>query len=71
MSLEIKKQPRETAQSLVRRFTKRLRQSGILRRAKKNRYRARPKSPKVRKRTALRKQELKKEYEELKKLGKV
>lgn len=69
MPLEIKKQNRETSQSLVRRFTKRIRQSGILLRARKIRYRKRSKSRQVKKRAALRKEELKKEYEKLRKLG--
>lgn len=69
MPLEVKRQRRESAQSLVRRFTKRLRRSGILRRAKDIRYRHRPKSKALKKRSALRREQLKKQYEKLRKMG--
>jgi len=70
MALEVKKQQRETSQSLIRRFTKSIQGSGILRRARKIRFREREKSKNMKKRAALRKEEMKKEYEKLKKLGK-
>jgi len=71
MALEIFKQERETSQSLVRRFQKRIQQSGLLLRARKIRFRQRRKSEQMKKRAALRREELKKEYEKLKKLGKI
>lgn len=71
MALEVKKQVRETSQALIRRFTKRLQQSGLLLRARKIRYRKRPKSRQMRKKAALRREEMKKEYEKLEKLGKI
>ena len=71
MALEVKKQEREKAQSLVRRFGKRVQQSGILIRARKARFRHRPKSRQAKKRAALRREELRKEYKKLKKLGKL
>ncbi len=71
MALEVKKQERETAQSLVRRFGKRVQQSGILLRARKTRFNARPKSRQAKKKAALRREELRKEYKKLKKLGKL
>lgn len=70
MNLEIQRKERETSQSLIRRFSRRIRQSGILLRARKIRFRQRPKSKQMKKRAALRREELKKEYEKLKKLGK-
>jgi ribosomal protein S21 len=70
MALKIKKQNRETSQSLIRRFSKRMKRSGILLQARKIRYRKRPKSPQMKKRAALRKEELRKEHERLKKMGK-
>jgi len=70
MVLEVKKAERETSQSLVRRFSKRIKQSGILLRARKSRFKERPKSRQMKKRAALRREELKKEYEKLEKLGK-
>jgi ribosomal protein S21 len=71
MPLEIKKEGRETSQNLVRRFSRRVKQSGILLRARKTRFKERPKSNEMKKRSALRREELKKEYEKLEKLGKV
>jgi len=71
MPLEIFKQERETSQSLVRRFQKRIQQSGLLLQARKIRFRQRRKSEQMKKRAALRREELKKEYEKLKKLGKI
>ena len=71
MGLEVKKQPRETSQNLTRRFAKRVKLSGILLRARATRYRRRPRSRQAKKRAALRREELKKEYEKLRKLGKI
>jgi ribosomal protein S21 len=71
MPLEVKKQNRETSQSLVRRFTRRVQQSGILLRAKKIRFREKPKSEQMKKRAALRREELRKEYERKQKMGEV
>jgi len=71
MPLEILKQDRETSHSLVRRFQKRVQQSGLLLRARKIRFKERKKSEQMKKRAALRREELKKEYEKLKKLGKI
>ena len=70
MALEIRKKERETSQSLVRRFTKSVQQSGILVRARKTRFRVRKKSDDMQKKAALRRMKMKKEYEILKKLGK-
>ncbi|MDP4007420.1 MAG: hypothetical protein Q8P55_02395 [bacterium] len=69
VKFEIKKQDRETNQALIRRFTKRLKNSGILTNAKKNRFRKRVKSSAMRKRAVLRKLELTLEFEKQKKLG--
>ena len=71
MSFQIIKQPRENSQALIRRFLKRLRQSGILYRAKKSRYKERPLSEQLKKRAALRREELKKEYERKVKMGEI
>ena len=70
MALEIKKQERETSQSLVRRFSRRVKKSGILFRARKIRYKDKGKSRQMKKKSALRKEELRKEHEKLEKLGK-
>ncbi len=70
MGLEIKKQERETSQGLIRRFTKSVQKSGILVRARGIQFRKRKKSKDMRKKAALRREDKKKEYEKLKKLGK-
>lgn len=71
MALEIKKQNRETVQGLVRRFARRIQQSGILLEARKKRFKARGKSEQMKKRAALRREELRKHYEKLKKMGEI
>ena len=70
MALEIKKQEKETSQNLIRRFSKRIKQSGILLQARKIRYKRKLKSRQMRKKAALRKEELKKEHEKLEKMRK-
>jgi len=69
MALEIIKKERETSQGLVRRFSRRVKQSGILRRARKRKYKQRKKSRQLKNRAALRREEKKKEYQKKKKLG--
>ena len=71
MHLEVTKQERETSQSLVRRFGRRVQQSGLLVRARKLRFRKKKKSQGAQKRAALRREEVSKEYQKLKKLGKL
>lgn len=69
MAFEIIKQERETNQSLIRRFTKRLRESGILVGVKKSVFHQREKSKQVQRRVTLRKLQKRKEYERAYKLG--
>ena len=71
MAFEIRKQERENNQTLIRRFTKRLRESGILKTAKKSAFRTRKKSKQVQRRTTLRRLEKRVEYEKAKKLGEI
>jgi len=71
MALEIKKKERESVQGLIRRFTKSMQRSGILIRARKSRFKQRTKSKKMKRKSALRKEEKRKEYEKLRKLGKL
>ena len=66
----MKKQGKESVQNLVRRFSKRVKQSGILFQARKIRFQEKPKSKQLEKRSALRREQLKKEYEILEKMGK-
>lgn len=69
MALEVEKRKRENPRSLVRRFSRRLRKSGILHRARENQYYEREKSDQLKKRAALRRKELREEYERKKKMG--
>jgi hypothetical protein len=71
MALEIRKKEKETSQNLIRRFAKRIQQSGILVQARKNMFKRRQESDEAKKRAALRRVELKKQYQILKKLGKL
>lgn len=71
MPLEVKKKERETSQNLMRRFSRSVKQSGLLLRARKTQFRKRPKSHQMKKRAALRREQLKEEYEKLRKLGKL
>lgn len=71
MALKIKKRERETSQNLVRRFSRRIKRSGVLLQARKIRFKKRPKSQQMKKRSALRREELKRKYERLEKLGKI
>lgn len=71
MVLKVRRQPRETSQSLVHRFSKKVRRSGILLRARKIRFRMKPPSRQTKKKSALRREESRKKYEKLEKLGKM
>ncbi|OGZ18678.1 MAG: hypothetical protein A2175_00070 [Candidatus Nealsonbacteria bacterium RBG_13_42_11] len=71
MVLEVKKGERENSQNLIRRFTKRVQKSGILLWARKRRFHKRIKSKDMRKKAAMRRENLREEYEKLEKLGKV
>ena len=71
MPLKAEKQNRESTQSLIRRFSRKMRKSGILIEARKKRFMKREQSSQLKKRTALRRNELQKKYEELKKLGRL
>ncbi len=69
MPLKVKKQGRETSQSLIRRFGQKMRRSGILLEARKRRFKRKEKSGQLKKRSALRREAKKKEYIKMKKLG--
>ncbi len=69
MPLKVERQDRENTQSLIRRFTKAIKKSGILKEARKNRFRQRPLSDKAKKEAALRKDKIKRDYEKMDKLG--
>lgn len=71
MVLEVRREEkdRQSTQVLIYRFNQRMRKSGILPLAKKNRFKAREKSKEIKKRIALKKEELRIKYGKLKKLG--
>jgi len=71
MPIKIRRRGKESPHSLVYRFTKAIRESGVLVRARKTRFKNRSISKEKKKRAALRREELKKQYEKLKKLGKI
>jgi len=70
MVLEVRKKERETSQNLVHRFTKAVRQSGILIEKRRRQFHQRTKSDLVKKRSALNREKTKKEYEIEKKFSK-
>jgi len=69
MHLKISKKEKESPQSLIRRFTRSVRKSGILIQARTSMFRQKPKSREMKKRAALRREMLKREYEKKQKLG--
>ncbi len=71
MPLEAKRSSeQESSQSLIRRFSKKIKKSGILLEARKKAYKKRSLSPQLKKRAALRREKLKKEYQTMAKMGK-
>jgi len=68
--IEVKKKDRETAESLIRRFSRRVQQSGILVHARKARFRLEEKSRRKKREEALYKLKIRKEIDRAKKMGK-
>lgn len=71
MGQEVKRKKGETFESLMRRFSRRVQQSGKLLQAKKIRFHTSEKSRNLQKASALRREEIKKKREYLKKVGKL
>jgi len=71
INIEVKKNPNENAVNVIRRFSKRVKNSGLIRRARKIRYQSRPLSSYQKKSAALIRIKKTKEIERLKKLGKI
>lgn len=69
--IEIKKNPNENNANTLRRFTRRVQESGILQKVKSKRYHQRPSTKLAQKNAALKKMAKRKEIERLKKLGKM
>lgn len=67
--IEVKKKDGESFESLMKRFSRKVQQSGLLIRARRLRYHDRTKSRNLKRRSALRRIELKTERDEMKRLG--
>ena len=68
--IQVKRKERETAESLIRRFSRRVHQSGVLLSARKGRFYAKPKSRRQVRESAQYRAKVKKEVDKLKKIGK-
>jgi ribosomal protein S21 len=71
INVEIEKTPNESAASTIRRFTKRVKGSGILMKVRNERYASRKESKYKQKASTLRRITRRAEVERLKKLGKI
>lgn len=69
--IELRKKDKETSANLLRRFTKKVRQSGVLMKARKNMFRVKPKNKRKIKESALRRNKLKELRAEMSKLGEI
>ncbi len=68
--VEVKKKDNESFESLLRRFNRKIQQSGVLVRARKTRFFEPTKSRNLQREAARRRSQLRVEREELKRLGK-
>lgn len=68
--IEVKKKDKESSENLIRRFSRRVQQSGVLLRVRKTRFRQEEKSKIEKRNEALYKIKIRKEIDKLKKLGK-
>jgi ribosomal protein S21 len=69
--VEVRRKEKETFGAMLRRFTRRVQLSGVLREARKTRYYAKPPSKTAQKASALRRIEVRRERAKLEKLGKL
>lgn len=69
--VEVKKREGESVEALLRRFTKRVQQSGVLLRAKKGRFFASPKTKREQRSEAQRRTVIREQKEYLRKIGKL
>lgn len=70
MVIEVNKRGKETSASLLRRFVKKVQQSGVLLEVRDRKFFKKEKTKREKKLYALRREKIKKEIEHLKKLGK-
>lgn len=71
MGQEVKRKRGETFESLMRRFSRRVQQSGKLLQAKKIRFHTKDKSKNLQRASALRREEIRQKRDYLKKVGKL
>ena len=69
MSIEVKKQQGETTRGLLRRFSRRIQQSGVLVRARKERFHEKEKTRRERRSSAVYRVKIGKKKEKLRKMG--
>jgi ribosomal protein S21 len=69
MAIEVRRKEKEPVQSLITRFTRKVKQSGVLLEAKKRQYRDRLPNKRKRRLSAIYRAQKTKEYEKMKKLG--
>lgn len=69
--MQVTKKPRENVSSLMRRFTQKVRESGILVKAKKSQFREKAVSKSTRRKNALERVAKRREKVRLKKFGKI
>ncbi len=69
--IEVKKNPNENNASVLRRFSRRMQESGVIRKVKGARYNLRQESKLKAKKSALKRMSRRLEIEKLKKLGKM
>lgn len=70
-NIELKKNPNENAMSVIRRFTRKMQESGVIIKVKGQRYAERPMSKLAEKNMMLKRLIRRTEVERLKKLGKM
>ena len=67
--MEVRKKENESVNTLIFRFIKKVQQTGVLREAKKRRFRNRPQNALKRRLSALHREQKKRDQERAKKLG--
>jgi len=67
--MEVKRRPKETVSMMMRRFSQKVRESGILRDAKKSRFKEKEPSKNIRRKEAIERTKRRKEKMRLKKMG--
>jgi len=68
--IQVKKKDRETSESLIRRFSRRIQQSGVLMDARKSRFQTSKKTKIKQRQEAMYKVKIRKEIDKLKKIDK-